>query len=382
MGNFQRIRCRHLKIAATLHFMEMWDLKHFLLICYLGVSLGSMESNFSDYDISLVHIMHWAHCIKSPVCVNQSFESEPIPPPISSDNDTGIIPQLLPRISFPDPPPPFMNNGSCCKGCSCDFALCTLSGTCCPDLLDHPPSVEESASIIKVVCQKASLKKTVLPHLPLGLDVWMYIECPDDYPEDETKEKCENPDHFTGWDTKIPVVHNASNSYYQNVYCALCHNVSRKDLMNFEVSVHCSRGELLPSSLETILDEVKTANYCNIVYHYPQLKPCEPVTSQCNVTGDWAEYDAVTEAACHAYTDIYEGKYKNIFCFLCNEPKPYVLQRNCEYHDDGPVWPNFSAHLKFTAPPEEQVPDEESNADAQIGNKCKKSQIFDEYEVR
>ena len=368
------------------HFIEMWDLKNFLLFCSLGVILGSMESNFSDYDISFVHITHWAHCIKSTVCVNIPLELEPFPPPIIFDNDTGIIPQLPPRIPFPDSPPPFMNDGSCCKGCSCDLAVCMLSGTCCPDLLDHLPSVEESASKIKVVCQKASLKKTVRSHLPLGLDVWMFTKCPDDYPEDETKAKCENPDDFTSWDTKIPVVHNGTNTNYQNAYCALCYDVSRIDLLNWEVAVHCLKGKLVPSSIETIIDEVITANYCNIIYNYPlqdnAMKNCKPVTSRCNVTGYWEEYDALTEAACHAYTDIYEGKYKNIFCFLCNEPKPYVLRRECIYSDGGPVWPNFSALLKFTAPPEEQVPDEENNVDALTGNKCKKSQIFDKYEVR
>ena len=362
--------------------MELWDIKLFLLLTYLENNLESVESNFNNGDISFIHSMHWAHCIKSPLCFNASRKLEQMPLPNIFDNGTRIIPQLP---ALPEPPPPHMSDGSCCKGCSCDLNHCTLSGTCCPDLLDRLPSVEESASKIKVVCQKTSLKKTVRHLLPVGLDVWMFIKCPDDYPEDETKEKCENPDHFTEWDTQIPVVYNKTNTIYQNVHCALCNNVFPRHLVNWEVSVDCLEGKLIPSSLETIMEEVKLANHCNIVYNYPlrdtALKSCKPVISRCNVTGYWTEYDALKEAACHAYTDIFEGKYRNIFCFLCNEPKPYVLKPQCKDNQPGPIRPTFSALLKFTAPLEGQVP-EETTLDKEMGNKCKKSQIFDMYEVR
>ena len=201
----------------------------------------------------------------------------------------------------------------------------------------------------------------------------------------KTKERCENPGRLTGWDTNIPVVHHGSNINYQNIHCALCHNVSRKDLFNWKVAVHCSNGKLVPSSIETILDEAKRTKNCNIVYIYPlqntSMDKCEPVVSRCNKTGEWAEYDAVTEAACHAYIDIYEGKYKNIFCYLCNLSKPYIMQSECTYGNSG-VSPTFSALLKFRTPLEEHVLIEDTFAEVQTEHECKESQIFDKFEVR
>ena len=308
-----------------------------IFVClFVGVNL--LKSGFGDYDISFVQLMQRTHCIQSPVCVNTSIEFWPFSTPTISS-----------KIPIPDPVPPFMNDGSCCKGCSCDIDRCTLSGTCCPDLLENLPSLDESASKIKIVCQKASLKKNQSRGLPVGLDVWIFTRCPDDYSDEVTKEKCENPDEFADWDTKIPVVHDRPilNNNYQNIHCALCHNVSRTNLINWEVALHCSKGELLPSSIETILDEVRLAQYCNIVYKYPlqdnAMDTCEPVISRCNETGEWEKYDAVTEAACHAYIDIYEGKYKNLFCYLCNRWRPYNLPPVCVYFDGGPVTPSFSA---------------------------------------
>ena len=343
----------------------------FLVLLLVEASLEHKESNFSDYDIAFVHIMHSAHCIESPVCVNRSHEHETF----SSLN-------VSRRFPSPDPPPHSMNDGSCCLDCSCVLDRCTPSGTCCPDLLDYLPTMEESASRLKMICQTASLKKAKDRTLPVGLDVWMFTKCPDGYLERETKDKCEYPEEYTGWDTKIPVIHDGPefNTNYQNVHCAICNSVSRTEVINWEVAVHCSKGEIVPSSTDTILDEVITSEYCNIVYHYPlndnSMDTCEPVISSCNQTGLWEEYDPVIEAACHAYIAIYEGMYKNIFCYLCNMRKPYdLIQPVCVYQGGGPVWPSFSALLKFTEPQQEKVLEEKEN-------NCTESQIFDKYEVK
>lgn len=346
-----------------------------MCLLFLGVNL--FESGFRDYDISFVQMMQRSHCIQSPVCINTTVEFSPVSRPNNSS-----------KIPIPDPMPPFMNDGTCCKGCSCDLNDCPLSGACCPDLLEYLPSLEESVLRIKIVCQKASLKKTRSRGLPEGLDVWMFTKCPDDYSDRETKEMCENPDKFAGLETKIPVIQNGPilNKNYQNIHCALCNNVTRSNLVNWEVAVHCSKGELLPSSIETIVEEVKSAKYCNLVYKYPlqdnAMYTCEPVISRCNETGEWEEYDAVTEAACHAYTDIYEGKYKNIFCRLCNTRRPYNLEPVCVYDGGRPVWPSFSALLKFTTPQEKTVQNDDKVLDEKKENTCLDSQIFDKYEVR
>ena len=52
------------------------------------------------------------------------------------------------------------------------------------------------------------------------------------------------------------------------------------------------------------------------------------------MTCRWELYDPVIGSACHAYTALFNFKYKNIFCFLCNEPF-LTLTGTCQFAKFG-----------------------------------------------
>ena len=235
-----------------------------------------------------------------------------------------------PRISQSPPPkpePPELNDGSCCDDCSCDTVYCFNSGTCCPDTLDYLPNIDESLSRIKRECVDTYLKKKVSSDTPVGNSVWMTTKCANDFNDTVQiilRDKCENPEQFTDVDTKIPVTDNITHDIYRNMYCALCNFVVEEKMVYWDASVECSKAVLLPSSMKQIVEEVNEIPECNIIYKHPKMEgnlpECTYKITECNVTGNWEVYDPVVEAACHAYTAVFDFKYNNIFCYLCNEP--------------------------------------------------------------
>ena len=109
-----------------------------ILIFLMNVSLEQLS--FLKLDPEFIKIMHQEYYLLSPVCKPPTFQS--VPPSVLS-----VFPGL--PISFPDPAPPEWTDGSCCEDYSCDSDRSTLSGSCCPDLLESLPSVQESISKLK-----------------------------------------------------------------------------------------------------------------------------------------------------------------------------------------------------------------------------------------
>lgn len=344
-----------------------------LLVKLFIINSHSEEMNFTTLDLSFVIVMNQEYCIRSQLCVFPEFLS--LPPPIIDVNGSIIIPSFQP-IPTAHPLPPGFDDESCCLPCSCDLDRCTLSGMCCPETLDYLPSIEESASKIKIECNYASLKQLVTSETPLGPPVWMFTKCADNFHDDSpTRQKCENPDEFSNWRTKVPVAHIKTNDTFQNVYCAVCNNVLKEHTVYWNPLIQCSKSVMIPSSIDTIFEEVDAVSDCNIVYKLPQigmqLPTCDIKISQCNATGHWKRYDPVVEAACHAYTAIYNNDYNNIFCFLCNELKEN-LPLSCEPNPKAGIAFSFSALLKFTSPSEVEM-EPASGAEG----KCKETQIHD-----
>ena len=348
-----------------------------IIIFVLLTNISLVQLSFTKVDLEFIKIMHQEYCLLSPVCKPPTFQT--LPPPVLSEDGSYIVPGL--PIPFPDPAPPEWTDGSCCEDCSCDIDRCTPSGSCCPDLLESLPSIQESISKIKVECIYASLKKSITDSLR-GLSVWMFTKCADDFKGEQiTKLKCENPDEFTEWKTKFPVADNVTQDSFQNYYCAQCNNVLDENIVYWAASLQCSKGKLMPSSMETLVSEVNSAPDCNIIFKLPQigmmLPLCTPKISKCNMTGRWKLYDPIIEAGCHAYTAVYEHRYNNIFCYLCNEPEPYSMPAACVRSDPGKIGVSFSALLKFTKP---KIQSLETVTKAET--ECDMSQILDPVQVR
>lgn len=337
--------------------------------------------NFTLYDLWYVIRIQEQFCISTPSCATIVHPPPPLSENLNENGSTILTPfDLVSRI-HPTPLP--FNDGTCCGDCSCEIEFCTYSGTCCPSLLDYLPRIEESASKIRIECDYASLKRTITPIVPLGLSIWMFTRCAESFSgEPLTKEKCENPDEFLVWETKVPVTDRETFMTYQNIFCALCNDVSEENIVNWDASVRCSSSIVMPVSKDTIVEAVNAADDCNIIYDLPQigmiLPECDLVqVSACNMTGRWDVYDSVIEAACHAYSSVFKQKYKNIFCFLCNEPVT-SLPAICFSQEGKGIPFSFSALLRFTASEEENI------VHAPEGNAisiCKDSQILDHFKV-
>ena len=310
--------------------------------------------------------------------------TDPVPlttdsiPSMSSSFSRSLV-SVSPKIHVP---PPFGNDGSCCSSCSCDLPSCIQYGTCCPDLLEYLPTVKESFSKIKITCDYASLKKDRVPFkTPKGSHVWMYRKCSDDiHTEPFIKERCEEPDKFIDLKTKIPVSDKNTALTYQNGFCALCNNILEDNIFYWDASIECSSNTLIPTSVNTIVEEVNAIEDCTIVYKMPengmQAPTCTAKIRQCNVTGLWERYDPVIEAACHAYTSIYKSEYNNLFCHLCNEPDRRMPSQ-CQSSSPGPVLVSFTTLLKFSPAPQLA----EGPAAEYDVNKCNLSQTFDPMKV-
>ena len=355
-------------------------------------------SSFNENDLKFVRDSHERYCLMAPKCTLPT--TSPSGLPVDSDSEiTDPVPPTTDSISsmsssfsghmssmFLVPPPPDID-GSCCSSCSCNLPSCIQYGTCCPDLLKYLPTVEESLSKIKITCDYASLKKDRVPSiLPEESHMWMYRKCLDDInTEPYIKERCEEPDKFTDLKTKIPVSDKITALTYQNLFCALCNNILEENIFYWDASIECSSSTLIPTSVNTIVEEVNAIEDCTIYYKMPEngmyAPTCTAKIRQCNVTGLWKQYDPVIEAACYAYTAIYtpkyNTKYNNLFCHLCNGPYGRPPSKCHKIMDQIWLVP-FTTLLKFSPAPQLA----ESPATEYDVNKCNLSQTFDPIKVR
>ncbi|KAK3737546.1 hypothetical protein RRG08_007315 [Elysia crispata] len=133
----------------------------------------------------------------------------------------------------------------------------------------------------------------------------------------------------------------------ENIFCARCHNDSQF-LDQWYASVTCagSAGPLI-STTHTKEDLYKklvnrssvalTTCESNVVKSLPAKtldgtynrlcnKVSPPLIDTCNASGKARFYDADIEQACALYESVFDGNYRNIFCYLCNQQYPYSMQ--------------------------------------------------------
>ena len=346
-----------------------------LVVLVAAINSGYTETQFSARDLDYVTAMHEAYCIQSKRCT--APEAMVLPTPSILDIGSVLLP-TLPFVPTLYPEPPQRNDGSCCKDCSCDIEWCTITGTCCPDMLKFLPTVNESFSTIKQECANTSLKPGVAGTVPSSEPVWMYSKCSDGYTIRSTKEKCENPEQYSELDTKVPVYDNNTTTTYKNIHCATCNNVSKENIVYWDAVIECLGSEFLPSSIDTVVAEIAQDPGCNLLYKSNRpdtFQTCTYTISECNVTKQWELYDPVIEAACHAYTAVFDSRYNNLFCYLCNEPN-FTAPGICQSVIEPTVMTSFSALLNFDSQqPSVQIPDDVSSGS------CEETQIYDPQKV-
>ncbi|VDI39781.1 Hypothetical predicted protein [Mytilus galloprovincialis] len=208
-------------------------------------------------------------------------------------------------------------NISECPPCYCD-KQCFSRENCCPDFYFSYPLKCTNINIVEKSPYKNSTSVLMVDTCPSFADnKTMYI-C--EKKNDELIDKIQNS----------PVTSTRNNLIYRNIYCALCHNETKENLINWKLEIQCTdfADFNFLSSYEEILNTVN-AKRCNIGFHTDiptrDLPICNSVdeirVQKCNITGTWKKYDSDIQKACETYNQKSFLFFKNIFCVICNPPR-------------------------------------------------------------
>ena len=104
--------------------------------------------------------------------------------------------------------------------------------------------------------------------------------------------------------------------------------------------------------------------------------------------GKWAQYDPITEEACHSFTqpffkigNDFEGVliYENVFCWLCNANSESGVPTLCQ---DLAEHPSRTQSGKFSALIDYKRLEEIENKESLVESRhCSRQEIYDEYMV-
>ena len=175
----------------------------------------------------------------------------------------------------------------------------------------------------------------------------MYVvkSCPADYPVGDVSSYCEGDPTSEDLLQRLPVTEARYGVTFKNIYCAVCHEYSTRDVIFWTMEVECllrkikkkkkmksntkDRYDIMPSSTgnntsnATYYDVTKTC----LGYKYnffkpeniPPLRRCLPkLTSTCMDT--WQNNTVLSQCEQGAQATVYLGlfAYKNIYCAMCN----------------------------------------------------------------
>ncbi|XP_048259459.1 uncharacterized protein LOC124146241 [Haliotis rufescens] len=208
------------------------------------------------------------------------------------------------------PPPDYL-----CSTCFCD-SECRRFGDCCSDLYIGKGDFEFQ-------CEE------IISATGTSISLFVVTKCSprDEKYSEELSSKC-NTHSRLNYDEEVLVSsgrENRTSLTFRNKYCARCHGY--EDFQPWTVDISCKD---LPDEISDISDpadiftRLQKSQVCKVGQKKPKdisTRSCsaQSLVSDCNVTGAWQDSDSDIEAACHAYTHVFIGQYRNVFCYICNE---------------------------------------------------------------
>ncbi|KAL3873087.1 hypothetical protein ACJMK2_036246, partial [Sinanodonta woodiana] len=204
-----------------------------------------------------------------------------------------------------------------CAKCSCADD-CHRYDRCCPDLLARLPIKEEWEERI-YQCRKAQIKDSNKSPI-YWKRYWMVSKCPKAFNDTYLINIFKETLNSTSLKLNIPITDIKTKLTYQNRYYAICHKVEKENWRAWQSEVRCLSTSHRLSTM-SIIQDIRNSKDCDVVFKPPldvEEDECEDVVSDCNITGLWARHDPVVEAACHAFTSVFNMLYRNIFCSICN----------------------------------------------------------------
>ncbi|KAL5009139.1 hypothetical protein ScPMuIL_014720 [Solemya velum] len=237
---------------------------------------------------------------------------------------------------------------TCCQPCETDLG-CEIYGTCCPEMavnvqvLPIPTRYEKS-------CLYAHLRWKPGQN---GVAFYMINKCPAEYKIGQMMERCEieygnlRPDITN----ILPVTSLRTNLTYRNAFCAICNNEFVADFLYWETELICNNvNNIFSGSRDLLMDNIYSKD-CNIKFHPSVMETailCDPdIISECNKTGQWRTYDRFMDMACHTFQSVFNKKYNNVYCYLCNEEGGLPITCDPTSEEEYPQIFTFSALLNF-----------------------------------
>ena len=205
----------------------------------------------------------------------------------------------------------------CGNSCYCD-KLCTVFDDCC------------TGADTKSFSRRQIPKDTLTCEIVQGIDsltISFVNRCPLNYGDAGIRSECETMEK-NGL-LNVPVSDPVTNILYRNVYCALCHNVTK--YVFWLQKIFCGRMFPRTSTPTESLLSFKTKHHCKrwVKYFHPNFthRVCKPHVSSCRA--GWG--NDMYKAACESHTNFVTAGgryYKNKYCAVCNYEETNVMSRS------------------------------------------------------
>ena len=209
------------------------------------------------------------------------------------------------------------NYKKCCgNSCYCD-QHCTAFDDCCSDA---DLRYANTTSFSQRQMPKDTFTCEKIPEIS-GTTISFVNRCPLNYGDAGIRSECETMER-NGL-LNVPVSDPVTNILYRNVYCALCHNVTKYVYwLQKPICISLMRKTTPTGRFQSSINNNQCPAFiskCSVKFVHSNFthRVCTPHVSSCNA--GWGDDIHKVACASHTYFVIVEGRYyKNKYCALCN----------------------------------------------------------------
>ncbi|OWF56630.1 hypothetical protein KP79_PYT16232 [Mizuhopecten yessoensis] len=258
----------------------------------------STKSDERNINLNALIHQHLLLCGYDYICDVSDFPLLKSPAPEGSYNITGV-----------------------CPNCYCDDE-CMSRGDCCPDVyFAVPPMACVNTTLLNTTGSSKNLK-------PKPPSYEIVNSCPSETGSRERNlcEKSYTPQELL---TRPPVASPTFPVSYKNRHCAMCNG--ENDTLNWILDIDCLKFADFNflSTYQDIIDLARNRK-CRMRYS-PMDSPVRScnltiqpeeqfLIRSCNVSGSWKSFDLSIKLACESTYYLKFHEYKNVFCYICNQP--------------------------------------------------------------
>ena len=205
--------------------------------------------------------------------------------------------------------------------------------------------------------------------------------CPDNNETSDVIRQC-HESHITSFEDLIWVTDTSSGRIYKNKHCAECNGITSYSywIMKTNCKYTFDARSVLYNDKCKFEMEPPPTNKASVGEYICEI----PTITQCNVTGQWPEYNDTLYRACKSLTlpfRSFMAVYKNRYCYLCNKGDLDLRRAGQdECLDDYNTDPNGG--LSYTTLLDlKRMEKNKQQKDVENRLRCRFDQIYDHYLV-